>query len=194
MTTKADADPVLSFATAAAFATWLKQNHAASSGLWLQIAKKDTGVTSVTYLEAVDVALCWGWIDGQKRARDQTSWLQRFSKRGARSIWSKINVDKAEALIASGAMKAPGLAEVERARADGRWARAYAGAKTAEIPDELKAALKANDAARRFFDALDKTNRYAIIFRVHNGKKPETRVRNAEKFAAMMARGEKLYP
>ena len=193
MATKSDRDPVESFATSSALALWLQKHHATSSGVWLKLAKKDAPLKSVTYAEAIDVALCWGWIDGQKRPLDNVAWLQRFSRRGPRSIWSKINVAKAEALIASGAMQAPGLVEAERAQADGRWARAYAGAKSAEIPVELAAALQKSKRATAFWDALDKTNRYAVVFRVHNGKRPETRERNAAKLVAMMERGEKLH-
>lgn len=191
---KSDRDPVVALASSNAFDAWLKAHHATSTGVWLKIAKKGARPSSVTYPEAIEVALCWGWIDGQKRPFDDAAWLQRFSPRGARSLWSKINVDKATALIARGAMKAPGLAEVERAKADGRWGKAYAGAKTATVPAELQSALAKSPRAARFFAILDKTNRYAFIFRVHNGKRPETRARNAARFVAMMARGETLHP
>jgi uncharacterized protein YdeI (YjbR/CyaY-like superfamily) len=191
---KSAGDPIVAFASPKAFGAWLKAHHATSPGVWLKIAKKGAGTASVTYAEAIDVALCWGWIDGQKRPLDETAWLQRFSPRGPRSIWSKINVDKAVALVASGAMKAPGLAQVERAKADGRWQKAYAGAKTATVPAELAAALARNRKAAQFFASLDRTNRYAFIFRVHQGKKAETRERTAARFVAMMARGEKLHP
>ncbi len=191
---KSDRDPIVALASPKAFGAWLKAHHATSTGLWLKIAKKGARTASVTYPEAIDMALCWGWIDGQKRPFDDDAWLQRFSPRGARSLWSKINVGKATALITRGAMKAPGLAEVERAKADGRWEKAYAGAKTARVPAELQAALAKSPRAAQFFATLDKTNRYAFIFRVHNGRRPETRQRNAARFVAMMARGETLHP
>ena len=143
---------------------------------------------------ALDAALSWGWIDSQKRALDASAWLQRFSPRAAKSPWSKINCARAEALIASGAMKQPGLDEVARARADGRWARAYEGSRTAEVPADLATALARNPRARAFFDALDRANRYAILWRVQNAKKPETRARRIEQFVALCAAGRTLHP
>jgi uncharacterized protein YdeI (YjbR/CyaY-like superfamily) len=185
--------PTLAFADPRAFSTWLAANHAASRGLWLRLAKKASGVASVTYAEAIDVALAWGWIDGQKRPGDGTSWLQRFSPRGARSMWSKINRDKAAALIAAGAMQSPGLVEVERAKRDGRWDAAYDGQRSAAVPEDLAAALAASPRAAAFFATLDAANRYAVLFRVQAPKKPETRARRVEHFVAMLARHEKIH-
>ena len=186
-------EPVLECATAADFARWLTRNHAKSKGVLLRIPKKGAG-GALTYAQALDVALAWGWIDSQKRALDSTAWLQRFTPRRAKSPWSKINRAKAEALIDAGKMNPPGLEEVRRARADGRWERAYAGSRTATVPDDLAAALKKNARARNFFDNLDSANRFAILYRVQSAKKPETRAARIEKFVAMCALGETLHP
>jgi uncharacterized protein YdeI (YjbR/CyaY-like superfamily) len=185
--------PVLAFADQAAFADWLAREHASSPGLWLKIAKKGAPAPSCGYAEAVEVALRFGWIDGQKRGLDEHHWLQRFTPRRPRSPWSQINREKAEALIAAGAMAPAGLAEVERARADGRWERAYAGQRTAQVAPDLRAALDAEPAAAAFFDQLDAANRYAIVWRVEEAKRPETRARRIEKFVRMLAAGEKLH-
>ena len=185
---------VLPFPSADAWRAWLDAHHASSPGLWIQLAKGSAGVASVTYAEAVEGALCYGWIDGHKRALDERYWLQRFTPRAARSKWSKINVEKAEALIAGGLMMPAGLREVERARDDGRWAAAYAGARTAVVPDDLRRALDADPQASAFFAKLDGANRYAILFRVEDAKRPETRARRIATFVAMLAKGEKLHP
>jgi uncharacterized protein YdeI (YjbR/CyaY-like superfamily) len=185
--------PTVAFADARAFATWLAVNHATSRGVWLRLAKKGAGTPSVTYAEAIDVALVWGWIDGQKRPADETSWLQKFCRRGARSMWSKINRDKATALIAAGAMRPPGLAEVERAKRDGRWEAAYDAPSRAVVPEDLAAALAANPRAAAFFATLDAANRYSVLFRVQAPKKAETRARKIEEFVAMLARGERVH-
>jgi uncharacterized protein YdeI (YjbR/CyaY-like superfamily) len=173
---------------------WLGANRASSPGVRLKIAKKGCPKPSVTYAEAVEQALAWGGIDGQKGAIDDWWWLQRFTPRGPRSPWSKINQDKALALIASGAMQARGLAEVERAKRDGRWAAAYASQSRAVVPPDLAAALAANRRAARFFETLEARNRYAILYRVQTAKKPETRARRIVTFVAMLARHEKLHP
>ncbi len=185
--------PTLAFADVRAFSTWLAANHATSRGAWLRLAKKASGTPSVTYAEAIGVALAWGWIDGQKRPGDATSWLQKFSPRGARSIWSKINRDKATALIAAGSMQPPGLAEVERARRDGRWDAAYDAPSRAAVPEDLAAALAANPRAAAFFATIDAANRYSVLFRIQTAKKPETRARRIEHFVAMLARHEKIH-
>ncbi len=185
--------PVLPFKTKDAFAKWVAKEKPESPGVWLKIAKKDTGIATVTYQEALDVALCHGWIDGQKAGFDAEYFLQRFSPRAARSKWSKINCDKVDALIASGAMKPGGQAEIDRAKADGRWQAAYAGSKTIEVPDDLMAALKKDKKAKALFDALDRTNRYAILFRIHDAKKPETRAARIAKFVGMCAAGERIH-
>lgn len=184
--------PVLPFRSKEAFANWVAKEKPGSPGVWLKIAKKDSGIATVIYHEALDVALCHGWIDGQKAAFD-AYFLQRFSPRAARSKWSKINCDKVEALIAAGAMKPGGQAEIDRAKADGRWQAAYAGSKTIEVPDDLMAALKKNREAKAFFEALDRTNRYAILFRIHDAKKPETRAARIAKFVSMCAAGERIH-
>lgn len=193
-TTRAVELEPLTFADREAWAKWLGANHASSRGVRLRIAKKGCPEPSVTYAEAVEVALAWGWIDGQKGAIDDEWWLQRFTPRGPRSAWSKINQEKALALIASGAMKAPGLAEVERAKGDGRWAAAYASPSRAVVPPDLAAALAANPRAQRFFETLEARNRYAILYRVETAKRAETRARRIETFVAMLARHEKLHP
>ena len=161
--------------------------------LFRSLAKKAGALRSLSYAEAVEIALCWGWIDGQKQTHDATSWLQRFTRRGRKSLWSAINRDRALALIADGRMQAPGLAEVERAQADGRWQAAYAPASRAEPPEDFKQALAADPQAAAGFAALDAANRYAMLFRLQNAKKPETRARNLAKFIAMLRSGEKLH-
>lgn len=186
--------PVLSFATARAWAEWLATHHASSRGLWLKIAKKGAGSASLTYSEALDAALAWGWIDGQKRQFNDVWWLQRFTPRTAKSAWSKINRAKAETLIAAGTMAAPGLAEVERAKRDGRWERAYDGARSSSVPADLVAAFARNARARAFFETLDAANRYAILYRVQTAKKPETRAERITRFVAMCARHETIHP
>ena len=186
--------PIVSFASPAEWRAWLHAEHAASPGVWLKIAKRDSGVASVTYSEALDVALCFGWIDGQKRALDEIHWLQRFTPRGPRSRWSRINRDRALALIERGEMHPSGQRQIEAARADGRWDAAYAGARAATVPDDLQAALDADDRAREFFATLDGANRYAILYRVQEAKRPETRARRIAKYVAMLAAGEKLHP
>lgn len=188
----ADAAPVL-FRTAKAFETWLMKHHARSDGLWLQLAKRGAAEPSVTYAEAVDIALCWGWIDGQKQGLDEQHFLQRFTPRRARSLWSKINVDKATALIEAGRMQAPGLVQIEAAKADGRWAQAYDGARTSSVPEDLLAALAAEPRAKAFFATIDAANRYAVLWRIQTAMKPETRARRIAQFVAMLARGETLH-
>jgi uncharacterized protein YdeI (YjbR/CyaY-like superfamily) len=181
------------FAGPEEFRAWLAEHHASSGGIWLRIAKKGSGLTTTTYDEALDVALAFGWIDGQKRPGDQTYWLQGFSRRGPRSPWSRRNRDRAEALIRAGAMEASGLAEVERARADGRWDRAYEGQRTAQAPVDFLEALEGRPAAKRFYESLDRLNRYAIFYRVQDSKRPETRARRIARFVDMLERGEKLH-
>ncbi|GAC1368703.1 MAG: YdeI family protein [Actinomycetota bacterium] len=186
--------PVLAFASQDAWCAWLAQEHAAARGLWLKLAKKGSGVASVSYQEALDVALCYGWIDGRKGALDETWWLQRFTPRGPRSKWSQINRDRASALIEAGAMRPAGLEQVQRAQADGRWAGAYAPQSTAAVPQDLAQALAAQPVAQAFFATLNSANRYAVLYGIGEAKRPETRTRRIEKFVAMLARQEKLYP
>ena len=186
--------PTIGFATRRAFAGWLARNHATSPGLRIKFAKAASGIASIRHPEALEAALCWGWIDSQSQRIDDTWYVQRFTPRGARSIWSKINCAKATALIAAGKMKPAGLAEVERARQDGRWARAYDSPSHATVSDDLAAALARNARASAFFAGLDSQNRYAILHRVQTAKKPETRARRIAGFVRMLARREKLYP
>lgn len=187
--------PILAFASEQAWDAWLAEQHDTADGLWLKLAKQGSGVQTVTYAQAVEVALCHGWIDGQKAKFDETHWLQRFTPRKARSGWSKINREKALALIESGRMRAAGLREVERAKADGRWESAYAGQSSASVPEDLQAALERNDRAREFFATLDTANRYAIIYRVgQHAKRPETRAKRIEKYVAMLAEHRKIHP
>jgi len=190
----ADELPIESFESPRAFATWMGKHHAHSHGIRIKFAKKGSGIPSVTYAEAVELALCYGWIDGQAKRIDDDFYLQRFTPRRPKSMWSKINCTKAEALIASGRMKPAGLREVERAKADGRWDAAYASPRNAQVPDDLAAALAKNAKARRFFEALDGTNRYAILHRVMTAKKPETRARRIAQFVDMLAKGETIHP
>lgn len=191
-TTRPDAAPTL-FRSAKAFETWLAKHHARSEGLWLKIAKRGAREPSVTYAEAVEIALCWGWIDSQKKALDDQHFLQRFTPRRARSVWSKINVDKVAALIEAGRMQPAGLAQVEAARADGRWAQAYNGARTSEVPADLLAALAAEPKASAHFATLDAANRYAVLWRIQTAVKPETRARRIAQLVAMLARGETIH-
>ena len=184
--------PTLTFASAEAFRSWLEAEHARSDGIWLKYAKKGTGVPSVTYGEALDVALCFGWIDGQVKSIDETYYMQRWTPRRARSPWSKRNVDKVAKLIEDGLMQPAGQAEIDRAKADGRWDRAYEGPKNATVPDDLQAALDKSPKAAEFFATLTGSARYAILYRLQDAKKPETRQRRLEKFVGMLERGEKL--
>jgi uncharacterized protein YdeI (YjbR/CyaY-like superfamily) len=193
VTSKADL-PILRFASREEWRAWLAAQHATSAGVWLKLAKAGTGIASVTYAEALEVALCHGWIDGQKGGFDDEFWLQRFTPRKPRSRWSRINRDKATALIERGEMEPAGLREVDAAKADGRWDGAYEGQRTATVPDDLQRALDANPAAAAFFSTLDGANRYAILYRVQDAKKPETRARRIDKYVAMLAAGEKLHP
>lgn len=186
-------DPV-AFRTRKQWAAWLAKHHARSSGVWIRFAKKAARIPSVTYQEALDVALCYGWIDGIRKAHDDSTFLQRFSPRQPRSIWSKINREKAIALIASGEMKPAGLAQVERARANGRWDSAYSLKDLKVTPPDFQAALDDNPKAKAFFETLDSRNRYAFVFRIHNLRRPETRARKIAEFMAMLNRKECHYP
>jgi len=189
----ADELPIHLFAGPAELEEWLEENHASSEGVWLKIAKKGAAESSVTYAEALELALCFGWIDSQKRGFDETHFLQRFTPRRPRGRWSKINREKAEALIEAGNIRPAGLAEVEAAKADGRWEAAYEGQRTAKVPPDLQRELDANPAAAEFFASLSSANRYAIVYRLDEAKKPETRERRLKKFVAMLKRGEKIH-
>jgi uncharacterized protein YdeI (YjbR/CyaY-like superfamily) len=191
-TSQAGAAPKL-FKSAKAFETWLKKHHAASDGIWMKIAKRGADEPSVSYPEAVEIALCWGWIDGQKKSLDDQHYLQRFTPRRARSIWSKINVDKVAALIEAGRMQAPGYAQIEAAKADGRWAQAYDGARTSAVPEDLLAALEAEPRAKAFFATINAANRYAVLWRIQTAAKAETRARRIAQLVQMLARGETIH-
>jgi uncharacterized protein YdeI (YjbR/CyaY-like superfamily) len=189
-----DGLPKIAFPSPAEWEEWLDDNHAASDGVWLKMAKKEAGIESVRYPEVLESALCFGWIDGRREALDERYFLQRFTPRRSRSKWSRINRETAERLIAGGRMRPAGLAEVERAKADGRWEAAYEGQKTATVPEDLRRELDARPTAKAFFAALTSQNRYAILYRLQDAKKPETRARRLAKFVAMLEAGETIYP
>ena len=188
-----DATPVRLFRSRNDWAGWLEKNHRKSDGLWLRLAKKASGLQSVTYGEALEVALCYGWIDGQKNADTDQTWLQKFCPRSRQSIWSKINRGKALTLIASGSMQAAGLEAVQRAKKDGRWRNAYDSPSRARVPSDLQAALDANPGAKTFFEGLDRQNRYAVLFRIQTVKKAETRASKIREFVEMLERSEKIH-
>jgi uncharacterized protein YdeI (YjbR/CyaY-like superfamily) len=193
--TKAQRDlPVIAFRSQSAFDTWLASQGPDCQGLWLKIAKKSSGIASVTRAEAVDAALCHGWIDGQLDSFDSRYWLIRFTPRQSTSKWSEINRKRAMELVALGRMHPAGLSEIERAKKDGRWDKAYASQGTAQVPDDLAQALARHKRAKAFFETLDSKNRYAILYRIHNAKKPETRAARIEKFVAMLAEGKTIHP
>jgi uncharacterized protein YdeI (YjbR/CyaY-like superfamily) len=186
---------LLSFADQSEWRVWLAANHTTTpSGVWIQIAKKSSDIVSIDHPQALDVALCFGWIDGQRKGLDETYFLQRFTPRRSRSLWSKINRTKVEGLIAAGEMQPAGLAEIERAKADGRWDAAYDGHRTSTVPDDLAAALAAIPAARDFFATLDSANRYAILHRLQTATRPETRARRLAKFVEMLTEQRTIYP
>lgn len=190
-----DPTPELIVADATAWRRWLDRHHESSTGVRLVLAKKGvTDPTSLTHPDALELALAYGWIDGRTGTRDDSTWTVRFTPRRPRSQWSKRNVGIAERLMAEGRMQPTGLAEVERARADGRWAAAYDGSASITVPDDLAAALAANGAAAEMFERLTAQNRYAVLYRVTTPKKPETRRRRIEQFVEMLARGETIYP
>jgi uncharacterized protein YdeI (YjbR/CyaY-like superfamily) len=187
--------PELIVADAAAWRVWLADHHDEQAGVWLILAKKGVTVpTSLIYDQALEEALCHGWIDGQARRRDEDTYRQRFTPRRARSSWSQRNIGLVERLTAEGRMRSAGLAEVARAKADGRWEAAYAGPAGSEVPDDLAAALAAQPMAEAMFAILTSQNRYAILYRIDAAKRPETRARRIEQYVAMLARGETIYP
>jgi uncharacterized protein YdeI (YjbR/CyaY-like superfamily) len=186
--------PVIPFADAHAWELWLDEHHESAPGVWLKLARKDAQIASITYAQAVELALCFGWIDGQKGAYDERWWLQRFTPRGTRSRWSRINREKAHELEHAGRLRPAGLREVQRARADGRWEAAYESQSRATIPDDLRLELDRDPAARAFFESLESHNRYAILYRLQDAKRPETRARRLQQFMEMLRAGEKLHP
>ena len=189
-----DGLPTVFFASAAEWEQWLEDNHAVSDGVWIKMAKKDSGIDSVRYPQVLDTALCFGWIDGRRNALDERHFLQRFTPRRARSRWSRINREKVERLIADGKVRPAGLSEVERARADGRWEAAYESQKTIAVPEDLRRELDSRPQAKAFFAEVTSQNRYAILYRLQDAKRPETRARRLAKFVAMLEAGEKIYP
>jgi uncharacterized protein YdeI (YjbR/CyaY-like superfamily) len=189
-----DGLPKIPFASAAEWEEWLAANHTVSDGVWIKMAKKDADIQSVRYPEVLESALCYGWIDGQREALDERYFLQRFTPRRPRSKWSRINREKAERLIAEGRMHSAGLAEVRRAEADGRWEVAYEGQKRSTVPDDLRRELDARPQAKAFFAELSSQNRYAILYRLQDAKRPETRARRLAKFVAMLEAGETIHP
>jgi uncharacterized protein YdeI (YjbR/CyaY-like superfamily) len=193
MAASKDGLPVRTFPSATAFERWLEA-HADEPGVWLRIAKAGSGGRSVTYAAALDLALCFGWIDGQKAPLDEGWWLQRFTPRRPRSPWSKINCQKAEALAEAGRLRPEGVREVEAAKADGRWAAAYAGQRTADVPPDLQAALDAAPAAAAFFTTLSRANRYAVLYRIGSVKRAETRARKIAQYVEMLEAGETIHP
>ncbi|HET6847814.1 MAG TPA: YdeI/OmpD-associated family protein [Gaiellales bacterium] len=186
--------PVLPFETVREWRDWLSAQPEGARGLWVRFARSGSGIASITHAEALEEALCDGWIDGQVRRLDDRWWAQRFGPRTARSRWSKVNREAAERLIDQGRMRPGGLREVERAKADGRWVAAYDPPSRARVPEDLAAALAVSPEAARFFEALDSRNRYSVLHRVEAAKRPETRARRIAQFVAMLERGEKLYP
>ena len=188
-----DGKPILQLASQEEWEAWLDAEHGTSDGVWLKFAKKGSGVETVVYAEALEVALCYGWIDSQVARLDERFYLQKFTPRRARSKWSRINRDKIEELTRQGRLKPAGLEQVELAKADGRWEAAYASPANVAIPDDLQAALDASPQAGEFWERLNKSNRFAIVFQLEDAKKPETRTRRLEKFVGMLERGEKLY-
>ncbi len=190
----ADSLPIMSFETQQDWERWLTEHHTNTEGIWLKIAKKETGIPSVSYAEALESAICYGWIDGQKASFDGTYWLQKFTPRRPKSIWSKVNCDKATALIAEGRMQPAGLQQMELAKADGRWDVAYESQSKITIPADFQRELDKNQKAMDFFSTLDSTNRYAILFRIQTAKKPETRSARIHKFIEMLAQNEKIHP
>ena len=194
-TGEVDQDPHVGFATSDDFARWIVAQGDEPGGVWMRIPKAGFGIAGIGYAEALQVALAHGWIDSHKRKGDEPGvWLQRFTPRRARSVWSRVNCEHAERQIAEGRMTPRGLAEVDRAKADGRWDGAYSSQSTAEVPDDLAAGLGAVPGARAFFDSLDPTNRYAVLHRIATVKKAETRARKIGQYAEMLGRGEKIHP
>lgn len=183
----------LSFESQGDWAVWLDDHHADTPGLWLKIAKSGAGIRSVTYLGALEVALCYGWIDGQKAARDEQYWLQKFTPRRPKSGWSKVNRQKVEALIAAGKMRPAGQHQVDLAKADGRWDAAYDSQSASTIPPDFQREMERYPGALTFFQTLDSANRYAFLYRIQTAKRPETRAARIQKFAAMLSRHEQIH-
>ena len=187
-------EPPLHCAGTKQWAAWLRKHHAKSAGVWMRIAKKGADESSIAYPEALELALCFGWIDAIKKNDGEHHWLQRFTPRSPRSLWSRVNREKALKLVELGRMQPAGLAEMQHAQADGRWQAAYEPQSTSSVPPDLQAEFDVNPAAEAFFKTLNSKNRYAVLFRLQTAKKPETRARRLANFVAMLARGEKIHP
>jgi uncharacterized protein YdeI (YjbR/CyaY-like superfamily) len=186
--------PVMFFGEQQSLENWLENNHDTSPGIRLQIAKKNSGVVTVSYDEALESVLCYGWVDSQKEKFDEKMWVQRFTPRGAKSIWSKVNKDKAELLITNGRMKPSGFKAIEVAKKNGQWDKAYESQSIASLPEDFAIELERNVKAKAFYDTLDRQNKYSFLFRIHNAKKPETRAKRIQQFVTMLEKGEKIYP
>lgn len=191
---KVDPDKVHAFADPAAFHRWLERHHHTEDEVWIKIHKVGSGLPSITAKEAIDVALCWGWIDAIRKSLDEDSFLQRYTPRGKRSVWSKINVENVARLVREGRMTDHGLAKVDEAKADGRWDRAYGSGRAMKIPDDLQAAIDAEPKAKAMLGGLSAQNRFALAFRVHSMRTPAGRQRKIETLVAMLGRGETIYP
>ncbi|QAY66476.1 YdeI/OmpD-associated family protein [Paenibacillus protaetiae] len=194
MNKKASELPIILFVDQQSLDNWLEHNYDTSAGIRLQIAKKNSGVASVSYDEALESALCYGWVDSQKESFDDKTWLQRFTPRGAKSIWSKVNKEKAELLISNGRMRPSGIKAIEAAKQNGQWDKAYESQSIASLPEDFAYELERNVKAKAFYDTLDKQNKYSILFRIHNAKKQETRAKRIEQYITMLEKGEKIYP
>ncbi len=190
----ADKLPVMAFETQAAWEAWLDECHTNSPGVWLKIAKKGAASPTISYPDALESALCFGWIDGQKAPLDEHFWLQKFTPRRPRSVWSRVNREKALALLAAGRMRAEGQRQIELAQGDGRWDAAYESQRTIAVPPDFQSALDGNPEAAQFFRTLDSTNRYAILWRIHQAKKPDTRTARIQRFTGMLSRHERIHP
>jgi uncharacterized protein YdeI (YjbR/CyaY-like superfamily) len=186
--------PIVLCKSAGDWERWLRHHHESAPGVWLRLGKKNSELGSVSYAEAVELALCYGWIDGQQLAQDRTSWLQKFTPRGRRSVWSTINRERAKALIRSGRMQPCGLAAIALARQDGRWSGAYDSPSRAVVPADFQAALDRHPNAKAFFATVSRANRYALLYRIQTAKKAETRARRIEQFIAMLERGKTIHP
>jgi len=191
--TRMDSDPIHDFVSQKAWEEWLDDNHRSSAGIWMRIARKGSGIPSITYAEAVESALCFGWIDGHKRPHSDTAWLQRFTPRRPRSMWSEINRNKALALVKARRMKPAGLEEIEKAKKDGRWEAAYGSQRALTTDPEFQKALNKSPRAKKFFKTISAANRYAILWRIQTAKRPETRERRIREYVAMLEKGETLH-
>ncbi|MFD0676730.1 MULTISPECIES: YdeI/OmpD-associated family protein [unclassified Paenibacillus] len=194
MINKSNEIPLMFFGEQQSFENWLDNNHDTSPGIRLQIAKKNSGVVSVSYDEALEITLCYGWVDSQKEKLDEKTWVQRFTPRKARSIWSKVNKEKAELLITNGRMKPSGFKAIEAAKKNGQWDKAYESQSIASLPEDFAIELERNVKAKAFYDTLDRQNKYSFLFRIHNAKKPETRAKRIQQFVTILEKGEKIYP